>query len=558
MKMFLKISMYLIISILIGVVAFDGVIDLLCFFQLSSYDRKSILKKMAREGKCGLGYWILYAIILTCFLMLKIDEEFILFLVLILMGVNLILFGKQFQILNKLKYTKRIIRLIVVYVILVGVEIFFYLYFLPMGIAIIMLPIWLIANYLNVYLSDIILIPTEYLVGRYYISKAKKKLRANKKLIKIGLTGSYGKTTTKEILGSILKESFSVVATPKSFNTPFGITKTINSDLKSSDEVFVCEMGAKRKGEIGYLCNIVGVDMGIVTSVGRQHMDTFKSLENIYKTKKELPDALFGKVCVFNLMNVYTQSMYAEFVGTKIGVFVCNVRSKVIQNATLYSYICYKSAIVHNKGKYYQFSKKNNYYAKRIKCTENGSNFDVFYDGKFLLSAELRLIGFHNIINCLLAIAIAHHLGESPTNISTGIRKLESVSARLEKIILPSGAVVINNGYNANIDSSPHALRILELFDRSNRVVITPGIVETDNDYEYNLKLGKMIAGVATKVIIVKEKNRDALLKGLMVSDYDMCNVVCVNSFVDAKRVIDVANEDYVFLIENDLPDNYI
>lgn len=557
--MLFNVLVYLILTAIILVVLLDGTFDIMRVFQLSSYDRNEIVNYMARKGKSGLGYWLLYLILLICFLSLKIKDNFILFLILIVICVSLILFGSKFVGVKSIVFTRRMIRVLTLSIILGIIECFVFVYYLPINLSIILIPIFMILNFLNVYISDILLIPIEYLIGVYYISKAKKKLNENKKLIKIGITGSFGKTSVKEILAKILKEEFVTLSTPKSFNTPFGITKTINSSLDNGDEVFVCELGAKKRGEVKYLCNLLNLDCGIVTSVGRQHMKTFGSLENIFRTKKELPDALHGKVCVFNLMNIYTARMYEEYVGKKIGVFALThvdfeIARGYIKNVDRWC----KCVNVFLSKEFYLFPKKNNYYAKRIICSENGCKFDIYYNQKLLTSVDVKLIGIHNVINIVLAVALACELGESVKNITIGLGKIESIKARLERVQLSNGAIVINNGYNSNIDSAKYTLGVLSVFDRINKVVITPGIVETDDDFSYNVKFGEMIGEIATRVIIVKEKNRDALLSGLVNSGYDMCNVKCVSTFLEAKKEIDMANGDYVFLIENDLPDNYI
>ena len=186
-------------------------------------------------------------------------------------------------------------RLIIV--VLLYLSLFYVLnyFLLDIVLRIVLFPLVYFLSYIIILLTLITLYPVEKLIGRYYIKKAKNKLSGFKKLIKIGITGSFGKTSTKEILTTILKEHYNVLATPKSFNTPFGITKTINNSLNNLHEVFVCEMGAKAKGEIKYLCDLTGVNYGIVTSVGRQHTNTFGSIEGVYKTKKELPDYLYNK-----------------------------------------------------------------------------------------------------------------------------------------------------------------------------------------------------------------------------------------------------------------------
>jgi UDP-N-acetylmuramoyl-tripeptide--D-alanyl-D-alanine ligase len=399
--------------------------------------------------------------------------------------------------------------------------------------------------------------PIEKIISNRFIKSAKRKLTNNKNLIKIGITGSYGKTTVKEILYKILSMQYSTVATPKSYNTTMGVSKTINENLKPTTEVFVCEMGAKKSGEILELASLVSVDMGIVTSVGSQHIETFKSLDVVYNTKKELPDYLHNKLCVFNLMNSYTKKMYYEFVGKRIGVFVLY---KKINNPKLIIKKSYNSfRIIHNNfySKLYLYPLKNNYYAKVLNLTENGSEFVIYRNRERMGVINTNLLGVHNILNIVMATSIAMELSVSFSKIKSAIESISSISARLERYTTSKGAVVINNGYNSNIDSARSTLSVLNLFKDKTKVVITPGVIETGDDFTVNRKFGKIVGGVADEVIIVKDKNRDAILLGLNDCCFDMSKVYSVKSFNDVRGVIDIAGDNYVFMIENDLPDYY-
>ena len=141
--------------------------------------------------------------------------------------------------------------------------------------------------------------------------------------------------------------------------------------------------------------------------------------------------------------------------------------------------------------------------------------------------------------------------------VKNAIGLLESIHARLEKYATRKGAVVINNGYNSNINSATSSLKVLNLFKDKTKVVITPGLIETGDDFGFNRKFGQLVGTVADEVIVVKDKNRDAIIMGLCDACFDMSKVYSVKSFFDARGVIDMAGENYVFLIENDLPDNF-
>lgn len=456
---------------------------------------------------------------------------------------------------RKLVITKRVVRMLVTYSILVlstcVLLLFCYCYYL-----LYLFYLTVIFDIVLLSISFIILIPIENRIARFYINSAKQKLNSNRSLLKIGITGSYGKTSVKEILTSILKTQYLVLSTPNSYNTPMGIVKTINNGLKPLDEIFVCELGAKKSGEISELCELIDVDMGVVTTVGRQHTDTFGGIVGVYNTKKELPDYLDGNLCVFNFMNEFTRRMYNEYDGKKSCVFYYANRNLTRVGSKIVKIGDYKIGTSEYE-KLYPFPRYNNYYAKNVKCTEDGCVFQIYYDCKFMCEITSNLLGYHNVINILLAIALAHKVGVTCENLKNGVAKLKSINARLEKYKTANGAIVINNGYNSNIDSAKSALSVLELFDKKNKVVVTPGFIETEDDYLYNYNFGKILSGVSTEVVIVKLKNRQALFDGLIEGGYSIDNIKFANNFESARKVIEGYGSDSVVLIENDLPDNY-
>lgn len=524
--------------------------------QLNGYSIKSIFYDMFQKLVANFLNVFMCAIIIITVYILNINNIYINLIYLIVEVCVWLWAGNYFSFIFKIKYTKRVFRqlfLIVVFCVLSIVSLFgcdsFYL---AIGF-----PLIFFLLYILYFLVCLLLIPIEKLIGRHFLKLAKKKLMENTKLTKIGITGSFGKTSTKEILKNILMLEFGTLATPESYNTPFGISKTINENLSNTHEMFVCEMGAKKQGEIKELCKLVCVDVGIVTSVGRQHLNTFGSITNVYKTKKELPDYLYKKFCVFNLMNDYVKIMYDEYLYEKIGVFLL-VKRKMANKRRLKKCLYDIRANSTTKNiKLFEFKKLNNVYAKNIVLTSSSTEFDVYFGLKFVCRAKTSLLGSHNVINVLLATAMALHLGVSDLNIERGILNTKNIKARFEKFTNSNGAVIINNGYNSNLDSAPYTLKALNLFDVKNKVVVTPGLIECENDYVANFKFGKLLAKHCTEVIVVKQKNREAIVRGLKSVGFDIQKIHIVDSFDSVREVLNKVTKDYVVLIENDLPDNY-
>ena len=132
-------------------------------------------------------------------------------------------------------------------------------------------------SYLMVVVAEIINIPVERIVYNYYAIKAKNKLKDMKNLKVIGITGSYGKTTCKNILSDILNVKYIARPTPRNLNTKYGLMLTINNYLDRFDDIFIAEMGASRMGDIKSLCDMVQPKYGVLTRIGLSHLDTFGS-----------------------------------------------------------------------------------------------------------------------------------------------------------------------------------------------------------------------------------------------------------------------------------------
>ena len=194
---------------------------------------------------------------------------------LIIMILTIFILIKPTKYIIKLKYTPRIIRLILTTIILVIIPFILIrnVHLILFIIEIFFLPFILLS-------SSIINEPIEIMIKKHYLKKATKKYYENQNMVKIAITGSYGKTTTKNILYHLLSNHYICLATPKSYNTLMGITKTINESLKTTTEVFIMEMGAFKKGEIRQMVKEFPPNISVITEIGPQHLSTFKSIED--------------------------------------------------------------------------------------------------------------------------------------------------------------------------------------------------------------------------------------------------------------------------------------
>ena len=380
--------------------------------------------------------------------------------------------------------------------------------------------------YYLVILVNILNNPTEKLIQEKFVIKAKKKLKQMKNLKVIGITGSFGKTSTKYIVSTILNQKYNILKTPASFNTKMGIVRTINENLKPTDEIFVCEMGADQVGEIKELCDLVHPYIGMVTSIGPQHLETFGSLENIKKTKFELVEALPDN-----------------------GIAILNYNDENIKSINT------------NKNKVtYGTESFCEYYAKNLDITETGSNFTIHTKDGSEIEVSTKLLGEHNITNIVGAVAIAKELGLTDKEIQLGIKMLKPIEHRLELKEHPNGTIIIDDAYNSNTQGAKMAVEVLGRFKNKKRILVTPGIVELgDKMYEYNKIFGSQAANNCDYAILVGQKQAKPIYDGLIEKGFEKEKIFIADKFEDAmKKMNELMESNTVILLENDLSDNYL
>ena len=531
--------MFTIIAIVSTVLMIFVGYRLLQMLQLTGYKFKSYLKWF-KETKCSyvsrlfmLAFLSFLSMILTNVLL----EDFFVGKMHIFSYISILgylLFSSLFIVnmfnskqKTPLKYTKRMIRLVVVYTIIVGFATFGIEYlgfrffpFISFGL-ISIVPLTLP---LAVFLAFFITYPLERFISKSYIKKAKKKLEEMKSLKVIGITGSYGKTSVKNILSTILSVKFKICPTPASYNTPLGLAKTILSNLSNNDEIFIAEMGAKQIGDITELCEMVGPDIGVITGIGNQHYLTFGSVENIVKTKSEL----------------------AEFVTNNNGKLFVNTDGDLAKEISKK----FKDSIAVSL-------EKNIFNVSKIETSKNGSSFEILYNGE-KKKCKTILLGKHNISNIILASSIAIELGLSLDEVIQGIEKLHSVSHRLEIIKSTSSYTIIDNSYNSSVQGSEASIEVLSKFE-GRKFVITPGLVELGKEqFNSNFEFGRTMAKVCDYVIIDSTINFEAINAGLVSEGFDKEHILRAGNLSQAVMVLNtlVQPEDVV-LFENDLPDNY-
>lgn len=389
---------------------------------------------------------------------------------------------------------------------------------------------------------NLLMLPLEKIIQNWYFRDAHRKILALPNLKIIGITGSFGKTTTKYALSGILKQKFNTLMTPGSYNTTMGVTKIIRSDLKPTHDIFVVEMSAKKPGDIKELCELVRPQYGLITAIGEQHLETFKTIENIIKTKNELIESLpsnpsnpsnpFNSYAFFNLDDENSK----ELVKSAIKSAKCHVVRYGINSEDL------------------------DYRVSDLKIDEYGSNFMLLRTrDNSQARFQTRLLGLHNIYNILAAISIASELGIDLHDMLYPIKQLAAIPHRLELKHVGSDIIFIDDAFNSNPVGSKMALDVLGQISGKRKIIITPGMIELGAKEDgLNTLFGEYIAKTCDYVILVGKEQTMAIRKGLVAKEYPENNLFIAEDFAAAKQHLDkILQPGDVVLFENDLPDNY-
>lgn len=368
-------------------------------------------------------------------------------------------------------------------------------------------------------------LPLEKAFAAHYVADAKKRLRALPSLTVIGITGSFGKTGTKYILGRILSEKYNTLITPESYNTPMGVVRTVREQLTPGTQVFIAEMGAKKKGDIAEICRIADPDIGLITSIGPQHLDTFGSVETILSTKLELANHVLAK-------------------GGRVYINTDNEYLKSCQGSA--GYVAFGTAAADCRLKEYSYSKEG-----LILTLQKGEE-------SFTLRS--RLLGAHNALNITGAVALALDLGVSVKDIQYAVSTLKPVPHRLEIKPFLNGSMLIDDAYNSNPVGSLEAVRVLGSMAGMQKIIVTPGLVELGKqEYEYNYNLGRQAAQYCDKIILVGEQRSVPLRQGAEKAGFPPEQMFVVPAFKAALTLLQsMCDADTAVLFENDLPDNYL
>ncbi|HHU56197.1 MAG TPA: UDP-N-acetylmuramoyl-tripeptide--D-alanyl-D-alanine ligase [Acholeplasmataceae bacterium] len=418
--------------------------------------------------------------------------------------------------IKKLHFTPRIIRLTSFIIISWTALGTILMLVFPFPQLISLLALFIVISPLLVFASSICMVPIERLIVKGYYVNAKRKLSKYKPSI-IGITGSCGKTSVKNYLYDLIKEKHIVYKSPKSYNTLNGISMTINEYLFSYNNLFILEMGATKVGDIEKLVNFARPKYAVVTEIVPQHLETFKTTENIVYEKMKIVEGLPSD-----------------------GVAFLNYDNEYIKNYQ-----------IKNSCKVITYGTNPNcdFYASNINMTLDKLTFDLHFQG-LSYQIETKLLGRHNVLNLLAAISVANTIGLSIEEIIDAINDLNQVSHRLN-LRYDRELIILDDAYNSNVKGFLSALEVLSLSSEY-KTLLTPGIVELgDKAKEISFELAKEIVKVCDEVILIENDAAKYLQESLESLNYK--NIRVAKSFKEGYALV----KKGIVLIENDLTDNY-
>ena len=525
--------------------AFHGLF-LFAYFQLEEYNSVRFIKWGSKNiNKCFDFRELIFLLILQfLYLQNSVVNNYAFFFILFL--VSVVWYAKikrnlenQRSLIKPLVFTNRMIRIIVVYILsllmilyLVQVktlieETSFKIFLINLSILITISQL----NFLIVILSNQILTPIEFALKKYYIHSARKILNNYQPFV-IGITGSYGKTTTKEITYHLLSESFPTLKTPKSYNTLMGICKVIRSELKPYHKYFVVEMGAYKKNEIKEICKLVNPKIGVITAIGPQHLERFKTIENIKQAKYELIESL-----------------------PENGIAIFNGNDEN----------CFNLSILPRKQKtlrYFLGSNTNmDLNASSIELSQIGTIFSISDNKSIVINNVLtNLLGSHNISNILASILVARECGLSIQKSVNSLKTMEAFEHRLQ-IRKYKDVIILDDSYNSNPIGANEALNVINEYTKNRKILITPGFAELGSikenaHFEFGFRAGKICDLI---FLIGREENTTQIAKGVQESGFDTKNLFFYKSLKEAMENFNKKSKiGDIVLLENDLSDNYL
>ena len=430
--------------------------------------------------------------------------------------IFLIIKNIKYKNIIKLRFTKRLIIYLFINLFII---LSFYM-FIDIYIIFLLIPF---IGFSSIYISKVF----DYLFNLKYFYKAKKKIDKINPYV-ISISGSSGKTSVKNIVYDLIKDDYVSYKTKKSFNTLKGIEITIN-DI--NDNIYkpylILEMGAKKRNDIKSICNLVKPDLSILTNILPQHLETFKSIDNVLEEKSNIIWSLKENgICIINDDDHELRKLKERIKLNR-------------KDVKIYSYsIIDKSSFI---------------YAYNIDLCLNKTTFNVCFDNHTYF-IESPLIGRHSVYNIMISLIVCFILKINIEKIILKLKFINYIPNRLE-IKKRDNILILDDSYNSNINGFINAIDILNMYN-GDKYLITPGIVECRSSLE-NEHIANVLVNCSIFVILIENKNIEIYLK--VFKKHDFTFFLIKKSFKEAYNYVlnESISKEICLLIENDLTDDY-
>lgn len=387
------------------------------------------------------------------------------------------------------------------------------------------LPFILFLHFFTISLLVFLFYIPSRLAKSFFIWRATNKIASYKKLLVIGITGSYGKSSVKEFTAHFLSTDFTVIKTPKNINSEIGIAKFILKTNFTGVDFFVCEMGAYTMGEIKTICDMVKPKVGILTTIGEQHLTLFGSIKNIQSAKYELLRSIpQNGLVITNADNAYCLEYLKE------------LKCKNIETCG------------------FEEKKRPTFLIVRNRPTMNGIEFEGIYHGQ-RGEMSLPVLGAHQAYNAALAIMVAVNMEVNPTHIvEAGKTMPPNLQGALKQYVYGK-ATIIDDSYNSNPAGFRSAIEVLSLFpSNKRRIVITRGMLELgDQSDQLHEKIGGEIAYYCDELILITPDFVEPLKRG--VGEKYHTNI---QYLFDQQKLLEyvksLKTKECIVLLENKMP----
>lgn len=358
---------------------------------------------------------------------------------------------------KKLVLTARVKRFFISYLIFLIINFVILLYVnLPNYIYILALFITLLISLLG-----------ENIINIQFKKMANFKLDSMPNLSIIAITASFGKTSIKNFLYQLLCKKYRVYATPRSVNTINGIIADINNNLNYDCEIYIAEAGARESGDIADIAHLLNHHYAILGEIGDAHIEYFKNMDNIIRTKYEI------------------------------------LQSNRLKELFLF----YKNEIPKINSKITTFPSE----LQDVQSTLQSSKFKLKLGNNFY-DFETKILGRFNISNLSVALLVAYRFGIDIKMLQKSVSKLEYIKHRLEKLEV-NGKIILDDSFNGNINGMRESIRISSFHNSGKKIIVTPGLVETNQ--ENNIILAKLIDEVFDIAIITGDLNNEIIARNI-------------------------------------------